>query len=100
MSFATRDDDAVQGHWLLARLGKRVLRPGGGKEVGVALCSNSFHCCESALDGGSGDVEQFGEVGEGARRRPEVRDWVWPGAGGVAVQPGIAAAVSTAGDNE
>jgi hypothetical protein len=27
--FATRDDDAVQGHWLLARLGKRVLRPGG-----------------------------------------------------------------------
>lgn len=24
-----RDDDAVQGHWLLARLGKRVLRPGG-----------------------------------------------------------------------
>ena len=26
---ADRDDDAVQGHWLLARLGKRVLRPGG-----------------------------------------------------------------------
>ncbi|WP_343599452.1 methyltransferase domain-containing protein [Mycobacterium sp.] len=24
-----RADDAVQGHWLLARLGKRVLRPGG-----------------------------------------------------------------------
>lgn len=24
-----RGDDAVQGHWLLARLGKRVLRPGG-----------------------------------------------------------------------
>lgn len=24
-----RDDDAVGGHWLLARLGKRVLRPGG-----------------------------------------------------------------------
>lgn len=24
-----RDDDSVQGHWLLARLGKRVLRPGG-----------------------------------------------------------------------
>lgn len=24
-----RDDDAAQGHWLLARLGKRVLRPGG-----------------------------------------------------------------------
>jgi xylulose-5-phosphate/fructose-6-phosphate phosphoketolase len=31
---------------------------------------------------------------------PEVRDWVWPGARGVAVQPGIAATVSTAGDNE
>ena len=29
MPFATRDDDAVQGHWLLARLGKRVLRQGG-----------------------------------------------------------------------
>ena len=26
---AQRADDAVQGHWLLARLGKRVLRPGG-----------------------------------------------------------------------
>lgn len=25
----TRSDDALQGHWLLARLGKRVLRPGG-----------------------------------------------------------------------
>jgi SAM-dependent methyltransferase len=29
LPFASRDDDAVQGHWLLARLGKRVLRPGG-----------------------------------------------------------------------
>lgn len=26
---ADRTDDAVHGHWLLARLGKRVLRPGG-----------------------------------------------------------------------
>lgn len=26
---AQRDDEHVQGHWLLARLGKRVLRPGG-----------------------------------------------------------------------
>jgi len=26
---ANRADDTVQGHWLLARLGKRVLRPGG-----------------------------------------------------------------------
>ncbi|GBE65902.1 methyltransferase [Mycobacterium sp. MFM001] len=26
---ADRADNAVQGHWLLARLGKRVLRPGG-----------------------------------------------------------------------
>lgn len=25
----SRDDASVQGHWLLARLGKRVLRPGG-----------------------------------------------------------------------
>ncbi|MFH5228646.1 class I SAM-dependent methyltransferase [Antrihabitans spumae] len=29
MSTRTRADDALQGHWLLARLGKRVLRPGG-----------------------------------------------------------------------
>ncbi len=27
--FAERTDEAVYGHWLLARLGKRVLRPGG-----------------------------------------------------------------------
>ncbi|MEP6559611.1 MAG: methyltransferase domain-containing protein [Nakamurella sp.] len=26
---ARRDDDTVPGHWLLARVGKRVLRPGG-----------------------------------------------------------------------
>ena len=26
---SSRADDSVQGHWLLARLGKRVLRPGG-----------------------------------------------------------------------
>lgn len=29
LPFADRDDLAVHGHWLLARLGKRVLRPGG-----------------------------------------------------------------------
>jgi SAM-dependent methyltransferase len=29
LPWASRGDDAVQGHWLLARLGKRVLRPGG-----------------------------------------------------------------------
>ena len=29
LPFAGRDDESVQGHWLLARLGKRVLRPGG-----------------------------------------------------------------------
>lgn len=27
----SRDDASVQGHWLLARLGKRVLRPGGAE---------------------------------------------------------------------
>jgi hypothetical protein len=31
----------------------------------AALCRNSFHCCEGTVDGGSGDVEQFGEVGDG-----------------------------------
>lgn len=29
MPGSNRADDAAQGHWLLARLGKRVLRPGG-----------------------------------------------------------------------
>ena len=29
LPLADRDDASVQGHWLLARLGKRVLRPGG-----------------------------------------------------------------------
>lgn len=29
MPGADRDDSRVQGHWLLARLGKKVLRPGG-----------------------------------------------------------------------
>jgi hypothetical protein len=31
VSVAPRSDDAAQGHWLLARLGKRVLRPGGAR---------------------------------------------------------------------
>jgi hypothetical protein len=30
-----------------------------------ALCSNSFDISDGAVDGGSGDVEQFGEVGDG-----------------------------------
>lgn len=29
LPLGNRDDEAVGGHWLLARLGKRVLRPGG-----------------------------------------------------------------------
>lgn len=29
LPWSNRGDDTVQGHWLLARLGKRVLRPGG-----------------------------------------------------------------------
>ncbi|MFV0634843.1 methyltransferase domain-containing protein [Demequina sp.] len=33
---AGRSTDSVQGHWLLARLGKRVLRP-GGKELTLRL---------------------------------------------------------------
>ena len=35
-----RYDDAVQGHWLLARLGKRVLRP-GGVELTRTLLANA-----------------------------------------------------------
>jgi SAM-dependent methyltransferase len=34
---AGRGDDSVQGHWLLARLGKRVLRPGGVELTRVLL---------------------------------------------------------------
>ena len=31
MASRDRDFDQLQGHWLLARLGKKVLRPGGRK---------------------------------------------------------------------
>lgn len=37
---ANRADDAVAGHWLLARLGKRVLRP-GGVEMSHALLARA-----------------------------------------------------------
>lgn len=40
LPFAARGDDAVQGHWLLARLGKRVLRP-GGVELTRTLLANA-----------------------------------------------------------
>lgn len=35
--FADRDDLTVHGHWLLARLGKRVLRPGGVELTRILL---------------------------------------------------------------
>lgn len=35
--FADRNDGAVHGHWLLARLGKRVLRPGGVELTRILL---------------------------------------------------------------
>ncbi|BCQ09549.1 methyltransferase [Mycobacterium heckeshornense] len=38
---ADRGDDAVAGHWLLARMGKRVLRPGG-----VELTRELLDCAE------------------------------------------------------
>ena len=31
MNARDRDFEQLQGHWLLARLGKKVLRPGGRK---------------------------------------------------------------------
>jgi SAM-dependent methyltransferase len=37
LSHAGRDTADVQGHWLLARLGKRVLRPGGAALTAVLL---------------------------------------------------------------
>lgn len=37
LPFSGRDDQSVQGHWLLARLGKRVLRPGGVKLTRLLL---------------------------------------------------------------
>jgi hypothetical protein len=36
---SNRPDDDVRGHWLLARLGKRVLRPATTKHVIVAEAS-------------------------------------------------------------
>jgi ubiquinone/menaquinone biosynthesis C-methylase UbiE len=41
LPLANRDDATVQGHWLLARLGKRVLRPGG-----VELTRTLLACAE------------------------------------------------------
>ena len=37
LPLAGRGDDAVAGHWLLARLGKRVLRPGGAALTAALL---------------------------------------------------------------
>jgi hypothetical protein len=36
-----RADDRMQGHWLLARLGKRMLRPGGA-ELTRELLARTF----------------------------------------------------------
>ena len=36
------------------------------------MCSNGFHCSEGAVDGGSTNVEQFGEVGDGVS---SARSW-------------------------
>lgn len=35
LPFADRDDGTVQGHWLPAPLGKRVLRPGGAEIIAL-----------------------------------------------------------------
>ena len=32
-----KDFDKASGHWILARMGKRVLRPYGGKELTLKL---------------------------------------------------------------
>jgi len=40
LPYAERDDESIQGHWLLARLGKRVLRPGGA-ELTTTLLSKA-----------------------------------------------------------
>ena len=37
LPLATRSADTVAGHWLLARLGKRVLQPGGAQLTTVML---------------------------------------------------------------
>jgi SAM-dependent methyltransferase len=37
LPLAGRGDDTVAGHWLLARLGKRVLRPGGAQLTAAVL---------------------------------------------------------------
>ena len=37
-----RDVEHLQGHWLLARIGKRVLRPGGKKLTGRMLAKTEL----------------------------------------------------------
>ena len=42
------DIDRMPGHWLLARMGKRVLRPGGVETTGELLDRNEIPCLREA----------------------------------------------------
>ncbi|WP_102143598.1 methyltransferase domain-containing protein [Mycobacterium hubeiense] len=46
LPLANRHDDVVQGHWLLARLGKRVLRPGGAELTYKLLALADVTACD------------------------------------------------------
>jgi hypothetical protein len=46
---SNRADDAVQGHWLLARLGKRAPRP-GGVELSRTLQARAEVACADVLE--------------------------------------------------
>jgi len=43
LPFAQRSDADIPGHWLLARLGKRVLRPGGLELTSRLLAAANIH---------------------------------------------------------
>ncbi|MEX3574517.1 hypothetical protein R6867_19565, partial [Mycobacterium tuberculosis] len=75
LPLSDRDDDHMQGHWLLARLGKRVLRP-GGVELTRTLLARAEVTDADGLESGTGaglvDITIFRR-----RKKPRVkRGWV------------------------
>ena len=66
LPLAERSDADLPGHWLLARLGKRVLRP-GGLELTTRLLA-------AARIGGS-DVVELGPIGSDRPRTVRLTPW-------------------------
>lgn len=72
---ADRGDDAVAGHWLLARLGKRVLRPGGA-ELTRELLNRAEVTDADVLELAPGLSRTATEI---LARRPRSYLWGWAG---------------------